>query len=197
MKRSIGDPDEPFPQENETKPKPWRTLSSKAIYQNRWMRLREDVAEMPDGRTTIYGVVTFGDCVGVVPFVDAEHVLLVRQYRYVQDENDRWEIPTGGVKGGETLEQAAQRELAEEAGYRAGRLIHISSYYTSKCICDETAHLYVGEQLTPAEALPDDTEFLQRRVFSFDAALNMALEGEIVDSMSVIGLLLAARRKGK
>jgi ADP-ribose pyrophosphatase len=179
------------------KPRPWMTVSSKAIYQNRWMRLREDVAEMPDGRTTIYGVVTFGDCVGVVPFVDAEHVLLVRQYRYVQHENDRWEIPTGGVKEGETLEQAAQRELAEEAGYRAGRLIHVSSYYTSKCICDETAHLYVGEQLTPAEALPDDTEFLQRGVFSFDAALSMALEGKIMDSMSVIGLLLAARRKGK
>jgi ADP-ribose pyrophosphatase len=161
------------------------------------MRLREDVAQMPDGRTTIYGVVTFGDCVGVVPFVDAEHVLLVRQYRYVQDENDRWEIPTGGVQEGETLEQAAQRELAEEAGYHAGRLVHVSSYYTSKSICDETAHLYVGEQLTPVEAPPDDTEFLQRRVFSFDAALAMALEGEIMDSMSVLGLLLAARRKGR
>jgi ADP-ribose pyrophosphatase len=161
------------------------------------MRLREDVAEMPDGRTTIYGVVTFGDCVGVVPFVDHEHVLLVRQYRYVQGENHRWEIPTGGVHEGETLKQAAQRELAEEAGYHAGRLVHVSSYYTSKCICDETAHLYVGEDLTPASALPDETEFLERRTFPFEQALGMVLEGEIMDSMSVIGLLLAARRLGK
>ena len=83
-------------------------------------QLREDLAEMPDGRSTIYGVVTFGDCVGVVPFVDPEHIVLVRQYRYVQGENHRWEIPTGGVHHGETLQQAAQRELAEEAGYRAG-----------------------------------------------------------------------------
>jgi ADP-ribose pyrophosphatase len=159
------------------------------------MRLREDVAEMPDGRTTIYGVVTFGDCVGVVPFVDSDHVTLVRQYRYVQNENDRWEIPTGSVDEGETLEQAAQRELAEEAGYHAGRLIRVSSYYTSKCVCDETAHLYVGEDLTPAKASADDTEFLERRVFPFDEALRMALEGEIMDSMSVLGLLLAARRR--
>jgi ADP-ribose pyrophosphatase len=176
-------------------PKSWTTLSSKPIYENPWMSLREDVAEMPDGRTTTYGVVTFGDCVGVVPFVDDDHVLLVRQYRYVQAEGHRWEIPTGGVRPAETLEQAAQRELAEEAGYRAGRLHHISSYYTSKCICDETAHLYVGQDLRPAVALPDETEFLQRQVFFFDRALQMALEGEIMDSMSVLGLLLADRRR--
>ena len=177
------------------KPKPWKTLSTKMIYENPWMRLREDIAELPNGRTTIYGVVVFGDCVGVLPFVDEDHVMLVCQYRYVQGEAHRWEMPTGGVREGETLEQAAQRELAEEAGYHAGRLIHISSYYTSKCICDETAHLYIGEKLTSAKASPDDTEFLQRRVFHFDEALRMALESEIMDSMSVMGLLLAARRR--
>ncbi|MFN2184292.1 MAG: NUDIX domain-containing protein [Anaerolineae bacterium] len=177
------------------KPKPWKTLSSKPIYENPWMRLREDMAEMPNGRTTIYGVVTFGDCVGVVPFVDEHHVLLVRQYRYVQGENHRWEIPTGGVHPEETLEQAAQRELAEEAGYHAGRLTHISSYYTSKCICDETAHLYIGQDLKPARVPPDDTEFLEQRVFPFDEALRMTLDGEIMDSMSVIALLLAARQR--
>lgn len=177
------------------KPKPWKTLSTKIVYENPWMKLREDTAQLPDGQTTIYGVVIFGNCVGVLPFVDQDHVLLVRQYRYVQGEAHRWEMPTGGVKNGETLEQAAQRELAEEAGYHAGRLVHVSSYYTSKCICDETAHLYIGEKLTVAQASPDDTEFLQRRVFPFDEALRMALEGEIMDSMSVMGLLLAARRR--
>jgi ADP-ribose pyrophosphatase len=160
------------------------------------MQLREDMAQMPDGRTTIYGVVTFGHCVGVVPFVGEDEVVLVRQYRYVQGEDHRWEIPTGGVHEGETLEQAAQRELAEEAGYHAGRLSHVSSYYTSKSVCDETAHIYVGEALTPARARPDDTEFLERRVFPFDEALRLVLQGEIMDSMSVVGLLLAARRRG-
>ncbi len=177
------------------KPKPWKTLSTRKVYENPWMQLREDVAELPDGRTTRYGVVTFGDCVGIVPFVDDDRVLLVRQYRYVQGENHRWEIPTGDVRESETLQQAAQRELAEEAGYHAGRLIHICSYYTSKSICDETAHLYIGKELTPAKASVDDTEFLQRRVFPFEDALRMALEGEIMDSMSVLGLLLAARNR--
>ena len=179
------------------KPKPWKTLQSRRVYENPWMSLREDLAEMPNKQTTIYGVVTFGDCVGVVPFTDADHVMLVRQYRYVQGENHRWEIPTGGVKKGETFLQAAQRELAEEAGYKAGRLIHLSTYYTSKCICDETAHLYMGDNLTQARARPDETEFLERRIFPFDTALHMALEGKIMDSMSVLGIVLAARRLGK
>src|ERR1044071_6617988 len=100
-------------------PKPWKTLTSRPIYANKWMRLREDTAELPDGRTTIYGVVTFGDCVGVMPFLDDDRVLMVRQYRYVQRENHRWEMPTGGVREGETPAQAAQRELQEEVGYLA------------------------------------------------------------------------------
>ena len=179
------------------KPQPWKTLQSRQVYKNPWMSLREDIAEMPDQRTTIYGVVTFGECVGVVPFVDADHVMLVRQYRYVQGENHRWEIPTGGVNEGEALEQAAQRELAEEAGFKAGRLIHLSSYYTSKCICDETAHLYMGKNLIVTHTPPDDTEFLERRMFPFETALRMSLEGKIMDSMSVLGIVLAARRLGK
>ena len=52
-------------------PQPWKTLSTREVYQNKWMRLREDIAEMPNGRTTIYGVCEFGQCVGVLPFVDA------------------------------------------------------------------------------------------------------------------------------
>jgi ADP-ribose pyrophosphatase len=177
------------------KHQPWKTRSSRPIYANRWMSLREDVAEMPDGRTTIYGVVTFGDCVGVVPVLDGDRILLVRQYRYVQGDA-RWEIPTGGCAEGESLEEAAQRELQEEAGYRAGKLTWISSYYTSKSVCDETAHLYVGEDLIPASRPPDETEFLERRTFPFAEALRMVIDCEIMDSMSVIALLHLARLRG-
>jgi 8-oxo-dGTP pyrophosphatase MutT (NUDIX family) len=56
-------------------------------------------------------VVTFGACVGVLPFLDDDCVLVVRQYRNVQGENHRWEMPTGGVHPGETPEAAAQRAI--------------------------------------------------------------------------------------
>jgi ADP-ribose pyrophosphatase len=172
--------------------KPWKTLSSEHIYENPWMSLREDVALMPDGRTTIYGVVTFGDCVGVLPFLDRDRVLLVRQYRYVQ-RDARWEIPTGGVHAGESFEDAAQRELQEEVGHRAERLTWINDNYTSKCICRETAHLFIGEGLTPAPRPADETEFIEVRTFDFAQVLRMVMSSEIMDSMSVIAILSAAR----
>ncbi len=171
--------------------RPWRTLSSRPIYENPWMRLREDVAELPDGRTTIYGVVTFGDCVGVVPLLPDDRVLIVRQWRYVQGDA-RWEIPTGGVHAGEALEAAAQRELAEETGYQADRLRYLCSYYTSKSVCRETAHLYLGEGLASAVVPRDETEFLEVAAFPFAEVLRMATDGTIMDSMSIIALLRCA-----
>lgn len=174
-------------------PQPWKTLSTREIYKNKWMRLREDVAELPNGGTTIYGVCEFGECVGVLPFVDDQHVVMVRQYRYVHQENHRWEMPTGGIRSGETPEQAAQRELVEEAGFRANQLTWVSSYHTSKSVCHETAHLYIGHGLVAAEALPDDTEFFERAVLSFDEVLRMIETSEIRDSMTVIAVLHAAR----
>jgi ADP-ribose pyrophosphatase len=174
-------------------PRAWKTLSTREVYRNRWLRVREDVAEMPNGRTTIYGVIEFGGAVGVLPFVDDEHVVMVRQYRYVQRENHRWEMPTGGVLEGESLEEAAQRELMEEVGYRAGRVTLISSFLTSKSVCDETAHLYVGRDLTPAGAPGDETEFLEVAVLPFDDVLRMVIESEIRDAMTVIAVLHVAR----
>jgi ADP-ribose pyrophosphatase len=156
------------------------------------MRLREDMAEMPNGRQTIYGVCEFGQCVGVLPFVDDAHVVMVRQYRYVQKENQRWEMPTGGVRVGEAVADAAQRELMEEVGYRAGTLTHINTYYTSKSVCDESAHLYIGRDLTRASEAPDETEFIEVAIMPFKEVLALVKASEIRDSMTVIAVLLAA-----
>lgn len=174
-------------------PKPWKTLSSREVYRNPWTRVREDLAEMPNGKQTIYGVIECAECVAVLPFVNDGQVVLVRQYRYVFGENQRWEAPSGGVKSGETVAAAAQRELREEVGYHANRLVQVSTYYPSKSIVRETGHLFLGYDLTRAFATPDETEFFEIGVFSFDDALQMVIDSEIRDSMSVILILHAAR----
>jgi ADP-ribose pyrophosphatase len=174
-------------------PKPWKTLSSREVYKNPWTRVREDIAEMPNGKQTIYGVVECNDAVGVLPFIDDDHVVMVRQYRYIFGENHRWEIPTGGVKAGETLEQAALRELREEVGYDAAELRFINTYFTSKSIMSEIAHLYIGCGLSKVQAIPDETEFLEIGIFQFDHIVKMVLDNEIRDSMTMIAVLLAAR----
>jgi ADP-ribose pyrophosphatase len=172
----------------------WRTLSTREIYTNPWIRVREDVAALPDGRTTIYGVVEVPPAIGVLPFLDERTVVLVGQYRYVA-RGFYWEMPTGGMKTGESEEAAAQRELAEEAGYEAARLVKLGTIFTSKSILDEVAHLYLAEGLRPAARVGDDTEFIETRAFPLDEVVRMVERSEIVDAMTVVAVLHAARRR--
>jgi ADP-ribose diphosphatase len=174
---------------------PWEQKSTRQIYQNPWISLREDLVELPDGRTTIYGVVRCSECVGVLPFLDPGTVLMIKQYRYVA-KRVTWEMPTGGMHHGESREAAAQRELSEEIGYRAEKLTWLSTFHTSKSVVDETAYLFLGEALVKVELSPDDTEFIEVRPFPFEEILQMVLRSEITDSMTVIGVLQAARQLG-
>ena len=173
---------------------PWRRTSTRPVYANHWISVREDVVALPDGRSTLYGVVECSECVGILPFLDRDTVLLVGQYRYVAGDF-YWEIPTGGQHAGETAIEAAQRELAEEAGHEAGQLIPLGDFHTSKSILREVAHLYVAEELRPASRPADPTEFIERRAFPFVEALAMVERGEIKDSMTIIAVLRAARRR--
>lgn len=174
---------------------PWTTASSRPVYANPWIRVREDVAVLPDGRSTIYGVVECAGAVGILPFIDRDTVLLVGQYRYVAGDF-YWEMPTGAAHAGEALETTAQRELAEEAGYEAERLVSLGSFHTSKSILDEVAHLFLAEGLRPASRPPDPTEFIERRGFPFSEALAMVERGEIKDSMTIVAVLRVARLRG-
>jgi ADP-ribose pyrophosphatase len=175
---------------------PWRTLTSRPVYSNPWMRIREDVAQMPDGRTTIYGVVECKPAVGVLPFVDTCTVVLVGQYRYVA-RGFFWEMPTGGVRDGETQAAAAQRELGEEAGYTAGRLTPLCSFISSKSVVDETCHLYRADDLRAVPRHSDPTEFIEVRAFPFDEVVRMVERSEIRDAMTVIAVLHAARARAE
>ena len=173
---------------------PWRTLSSRSVYHNRWIRVREDVAEMPDGRTTPYGVVECRPCVGVLPMLDDHTAVLVGQYRYVAGAFF-WEIPTGAINPAETEEAAAQRELAEEAGYEATRLVKLCTFHSSKSVMAETASIYLATGLRPVDRAGDETEFIEVRAFDFAEVLRMVEASEIVDAMSVVAVLHAARRR--
>ena len=175
--------------------RPWRRTSTRPVYDNHWISVREDMVELPDGRSTLYGVVQCSEAVGILPFLAPDTVLLVGQYRYVAG-GFFWEMPTGGAHAGETTIEAAQRELAEEAGYEAGHLVPLGDFHTSKSILREVAHLYVAHDLRPAARPADPTEFIERRAFPFADVLAMVERGEIKDSMTIIAVLRAARRRG-
>jgi ADP-ribose pyrophosphatase len=177
----------------------WQTVASTEVYRNPWIRVREDRVVRPDGRPGLYGVVTTGRAVGVLPFVDDDHVLLVRQRRYVTGEVT-WEMPTGGAHPDESLAAAAQRELVEETGYRAGRLDPLTSFVSSKSILDEWAHLFIGRQLDAvggdrAGVVGDPTEVIELHTVPFEQVVGLVTQGTIVDAMTVIAVLLADRSR--
>jgi ADP-ribose pyrophosphatase len=149
---------------------------------------------MPDGRTTLYGVIECKPAVGVLPFLDERTVVLVGQYRYVA-RHFSWEMPTGAVRPGESEEGAAQRELAEEAGYEAARLVKLCSFHSSKSVMDETAHIYLAEGLRAVSHHADETEFIEVRAFPFEEVVRMVDASEIRDAMTVVAVLHAARRR--
>ena len=171
---------------------PWHRVTSRAVYETPWLRLREDRVRLPSGGHTTYSVIDTGECVGVLPFTDDGQVLLVRQYRYITGRVS-WEMPTGGKEQGETPEHAARRELAEEAHVAAAELEHFCTYHTSKSVMDETAHLFLARGLSPSEGQPDETEFLRTETVSLERALDMVASGDITDGMTIIALLHAAR----
>ncbi|HKZ04860.1 MAG TPA: NUDIX hydrolase [Methylomirabilota bacterium] len=173
----------------------WRFVRSTPLRSMGKLTLREDRWLLPSGAERAYPVLHVGACVAVVPRLDAEHVVLVRQFRHLP-RADSWELPGGGALPGERIEDAAQRELREEGGYRAARLTFLTRFLPSPAYLDEEAHCFLGEDLT-ADPLPsDDDEFFERRVFPLREAVMMALSDGITESVSKVALLAAALRLG-
>jgi ADP-ribose diphosphatase len=178
---------------------PWKTISSKEIYKNQWIRVREDQVITPSGTAGIYGVVETKPAIGVIPISDNLDTYLVGQYRYTLNTYS-WEIPEGGGTDNEDPLLGAKRELQEETGLLAEKWTFLDTLYTSNSITDEIGYIYLAEDLKMAEAMPDETEQLRIRKLPFKEAWQMVLSFEIKDSLAVIGLLRAynyLKKKGR
>ncbi len=172
-------------------PSPWSRLSRTLAYENAWIQVFHDEVVRPDGKPGVYGVMhPRTHAVGVVA-LDGNRVLLVGQYRYTLDRYS-WEIPEGGVPIGDDLLEGAQRELAEETGYRAESWRELLRFSLSNSTTDETGVLYLATDLIEGQAHPDETEDLALRWVAFDEALAQVRSGELFDSMTQMGILRLA-----
>ena len=166
----------------------WSPRASAIRYTRGKLSLREDTWRLPDGTERVYPVLVIGAGVAVLPFVEPDRVVLVRQYRHLQ-RGMSWELPGGGALPGESPEAAAQRELREEGGHRAERLTLLTRFYPSNAYLDETAYCYVATGLTPDPLPADDDEFLERTIVPWADVLRMTLDGEITESFSKVAIL--------
>lgn len=169
---------------------PWTTLHSRVAYSNPWIQVREDQVLNPSGGPGIYGVVEYKNrAVGVVPVDEEGFTWLVGQWRYAQDRYE-WEIPEGGCPPGESTAECARRELMEETGLRAAKIEPLlTGIQLSNSTTNEVCDIFVARELVPGTSAPEETEQLQVWRLPLKEAIAMALDGRILDSVSVLALL--------
>ena len=133
--------------------------------------------------------------IGIIPIDENGNTWLVGQFRYTLDAYS-WEIPMGGGPIDQDLLESAKRELKEETGLSAEKWTELMKIHTSNSVTDEWGLIYLAQELTEGETEFEDSAVLQVKKLPFQEALNMVMRGEITDSISVAGLLKAARVLG-
>jgi ADP-ribose pyrophosphatase len=165
---------------------------STLVYRGPVFNLYEDDVELPNGRVVRRSRVEHRPTIGVVPYIGDGQIVLIRQHRHAVGTS-LIEIPAGTMdKGDESPEDCVQRELAEEAGFRAGRLVKLFGGYLVPGYADEFMHFYLAFDLIEAPLPPDEDEFIETMTCPLTDALRMVRDGRIVDSKTALALLLAA-----
>ncbi|MFH2044323.1 MAG: NUDIX hydrolase [Pseudomonadota bacterium] len=174
---------------------PWKAISTKTIYENPWLRLREDKVIRPDGKDGIYGVVEIKPSIGVVAINEKDEIAIVGQWRYTLNKYS-WEIPTGGsATEDETILDAAKRELEEETGIQAAEWTALGSIDNSNGVTTDVAHLFLAKHLTCATSKQEPNEQIVNKWISSERAVQMVMEGEITESCSVAAILKVDKLK--
>lgn len=166
-------------------------LSSRSVHDGRIVKLSLEEVRLPNGNTVTLELIRHPGASAVVPVDRDGNVILVRQYRHATGS---WllEVPAGKLDHpGESPEDCALREVEEETGYRAGRLVPLGWIWTTPGFTDEKIWLYLALELTPTRSDLQPDEVLTVEKLPLGEAARRAVNGEIVDGKSVCALLRA------
>ncbi len=162
-----------------------RTLSSREVYRNPWLRLREDQIERSNGARGIYGVVEKDDCALIIPVQD-ETLYLIEQFRYTIQQRSL-EFPQGGWETADVdPEELARGELREETGLVAQSMTSLGTMWIAYGFLRQKMHVFFATGLAPAGADPDPEEHdLVLRRTSIAEFEGMLVDGTIQDSSTI------------
>ena len=168
----------------------WDEQKRRTALDTNWFAIHESDVELPDGSVGRgwHWIDFRTPAVGVIPVRENGDILLVNHYRFTTHTRD-WEIPAGRVEPDETPEHAAQRELSEEAGLRASQLEPLGHFHPSNGSSNQKFVLFIARGIQQIGAIQDTNEVDDAQWFSPDAVRAMLSRNEILDGMSVTGLL--------
>jgi len=158
------------------------------LFDGRRFRVVHLIQTTPDGAEHLREVVRHPGAVTVLPLFDDGRVCFIENYRVAVDQT-LIELPAGTLEPGEDPADTARRELAEETGYRAGRIQRMGAFYTSPGILDELMHLYLATSLQPGPMALEPGEDIRPLVATWEEALEMIRQGRIRDSKTLVALL--------
>jgi 8-oxo-dGTP pyrophosphatase MutT (NUDIX family) len=161
------------------------TLSTREIYRNRWMLLREDRILRSNGEEGIYGVVEKPDAAIILP-IDNDRIWLVEQFRYSIQER-ALELPQGSWETkSASPEELARGELREELGLNAAQMTLLGSYWIAYGFLRQKQYVFLATGLTPTEKAPDAEEHdLAAHSAPIAEFEQMMLDGAIGDGCTV------------
>jgi ADP-ribose pyrophosphatase len=168
-------------------------LSSERIYTGRIVTLRLDTVRLDNGYETQREVVEHPGSVVIVPIDEQGRVFLVQQYR-LPVEREVLEIPAGTREPGEDAETCAQRELQEEIGFRAGKLVRLGDVFPTPGYSTERFSLFLATSLVPSHRDAEADEQIQVVPLPLNEVLRRIEAGETQDGKTILGVLWAARR---
>jgi len=167
----------------------FKILKSEIIYRGKKFNVVRENIILPNGRKAVREIVDFPGASAILPIIDGDKVLLIKQFRTTIHD---WilEVPAGTLKPGEDPLSCAKRELKEETGYVAHKWTKLASILTSPGYSNEVLHIFLAENLEKGEKEPEETEVVENIVMPIDEALKKVFTGEIIDGKTIVALLI-------
>jgi len=166
--------------------KKWKTLSKKTVIDNGFWKYNLDEFEISEGNKGEYHYLYSPGSTLIIPFTAENKVILVNQYRYLNEKNG-WEFPCGSISEGYTPEENAIKELREESGFTAAKLIKTGEFAPFTGASNEICHIFVARDLSLSPLKADDTEEFEVKEFTLTQFKDLIKSNRIWD-----GLTLAA-----
>jgi len=177
-----------------------KLISSKVVYQGSLFRVLHDKLIEPGGKRSERDIIRHNGSVVILAIDNSKSkkdpwVVLERQYRHAALQY-LWELPAGKLDAGEQPLAGAQRELAEETGYRAKKWKPLVEYYGSPGFLGESMKVFLAEGLIAGDAHPEDDEEIEFRLVRLSDVVRMIEKGAIKDGKTLCSCLLYARQLG-
>lgn len=164
----------------------FKKLKSRLIYRARIFELKSVRLRAPDGHEFQHDVVFHPGAAVIVPVLEPERFVLVKQYRAAIGKFIL-EFPAGTLESGEAPLACAKREIVEETGFEAKRWHTLASFYPAPGVSTEFMHVFLASRLTPKRMSLDQDEFIERCIIPFARLQKMILDGTIIDAKTIVG----------